>query len=305
MARGTQHRKRRPTANARVGQPSHQATVAAKPKRVQHQKWEDQLFFARLRNHGKFLWYLLAAALIAAFVLLGVGSGSTGISDILNSFFNRTSASGSSLSSLQKQTAEHPKSAKAWLAYANKLQQDNKLDEAATALTTYTTLRPKDQDVLRQLAAIYYRRAVDWQTIYSEQQARTQALAPVPAFSPASTSPVGKAIGSLTNPLASAVSSQASSTTSNAYQQLASMLTQRVGVWKKLAKVNPTDASTQLSLAQAASDAADTATAVAGYKAYLKLAPQDSGAPAARKALKQLEASLKASASAGSKPTGK
>ena len=75
MARGTQHRKRRPTANARVAQPSHQATATAKPKRVQHQKWEDQLFFARLRNHGKFLWYLLAAALIAAFVLLGVGSG--------------------------------------------------------------------------------------------------------------------------------------------------------------------------------------------------------------------------------------
>jgi DNA-binding SARP family transcriptional activator len=305
VARGTQHRKRRPTANARVTQPSHQATATAKPKRVQHQKWEDQLFFARLRNHGKFLWYLLAAALIAAFVLLGVGSGSTGISDILNSFFNRTSASGTALSSLQKQTVEHPKSAKAWLAYANKLQQKDKLDEAAAALTTYTTLRPKDQDALRQLAAIYYRRAVDWETIYSEQQGRTQAIAPAPAFSPTSTSPLGKAVGSLTNPLASAVSSQTSSTTSNAYQQFAGMLTQRVGIWKKLATLNPKDASTQLSLAQAATDAADTAAAIAGYKAYLKLAPQDSGAPAARKALKQLEASAKASASSSTTTTGK
>ena len=92
MARGTQHRKRRPQANARVAQPAHSAP-AAKPKRVQHQKWEDQLFFARLRNHGKFLWYLLAAALIAAFVLLGVGSGSTGISQIMQNIFNGTSGS--------------------------------------------------------------------------------------------------------------------------------------------------------------------------------------------------------------------
>ena len=110
MARGTQHRKRRPQANARVTQPSH--TVAPpKPKRVQHQKWEDQLFFARLRNHGRILWFLLTGALILAFVLLGVGSGSSGISSIVSNFFSGTSASGKSLSSLQKQTVDHPKNA--------------------------------------------------------------------------------------------------------------------------------------------------------------------------------------------------
>ena len=93
MARGTQHRKRRPQANARVAQPSH--TIAQpKPKRVQHQKWEDQLFFARLRNHGRILWLLLTGALILAFVLLGVGSGSSGISSIVSNFFSGTSASG-------------------------------------------------------------------------------------------------------------------------------------------------------------------------------------------------------------------
>jgi tetratricopeptide (TPR) repeat protein len=300
VARGTQHRKRRPSANARVAAAARQP-AAAKPKRVQHQKWEDQLFFARLRNHGKFLWYLLAVALIAAFVLLGVGSGSTGINTILENFFSGSSASGSSLSSLQKQTVEHPKSASAWLNYANKLQQENKLDEAAAALSTYTTLRPTDQDVLRQLAAIYYRRAVDWETIYSAQQQRIQAVSPSSPFSPTSTSPLGQAVASLTNPIAAAVSAQTGAAASNAYSQLASLLTQRVDVWKKIAKLNPKDASTQLSLAQAASDAADTATAIAGYKAYLKLAPADSGAPAARKALKQLEASLKASATAGGK----
>ena len=66
-------------------------------------------------------------------------------------------------------------------------------------------------------------------------------------------------------------------------------LTQRVDVYKKLAAINPQDATTQLSLATAAIDASDTTTAIAAYKAFLKLAPNDSQAPTARKTLKQLE----------------
>jgi len=303
VARGTQHRKRRPQPNARVTQPSH-SVAQPKPKRVQHQKWEDQLFFARLRNHGKFLWYLLAAALIAAFVLLGVGSGSTGISTIVQNFFSGTSASGKSISSLQKQTVEHPKEAAVWLAYANKLQQKNKLDEAAAALTTYTTLKPKDEDALRQLAAIYLRRAADWQTVYQGQQARNQAVAPTATLTPKSGSPLANAIGSLSSPLAGAVSSQTSTAVNNAYQQFVNDLTQRESTWKKIAALSPKDASTQLSLAQAAQDASDTKTAIAAYKAYIKLAPADSGVPAAKKTLKQLETTLKKSA-ASTSTTGK
>jgi len=298
VARGTQHRKRRPQANARVAQAAHTA-AAPKPKRVQHQKWEDQLFFARLRNHGKFLWYLLAVALIAAFVLLGVGSGSTGISTIVQNFFSGTSASAKSLSSLQKKTVEQPKNAAAWLAYANALQAKSKLDEAAAALTTYTTLKPSDQNALRQLAAIYLHRASDWQTIYNEQSQRTQAVVPSSTLGPKSGTPLSNAVNSLTSPLASAVSSSTSAATNTAYQQFATALSQREATWKKIAALAPKDASTQLSLAQAAQDASDTKTAIDGYKAYLKLAPSDSGVPAAKKALKQLEASLKASTGTG------
>jgi tetratricopeptide (TPR) repeat protein len=299
VARGTQHRKRRPQPNARVAQPAHTA-AAPKPKRVQHQKWEDQLFFARLRNHGKFLWYLLAVALIAAFVLLGVGSGSTGISTIVQNFFSGTSASGKSLSSLQKKTVSEPKNAAAWLAYANALQAKSKLDEAAAALTTYTTLKPKDENALRQLAAIYLRRASDWQTIYTDQSQRTQAITPSSTLGPKSGTPLSQAINSLTSPLASAVSSSTSAVTNNAYQQFATALSERESTWQKIATLSPKDASTQLSLAQAAQDASDTKTAIAGYKAYLRLAPADSGVPAAKKALKQLEATLKSSAGTSS-----
>ena len=137
------------------------------------------------------------------------------------------------------------------MAYATKLQQDEKLDEAAAALTTYTTLKPKNEDALRQLAGIYLRRASDWQTIYTFQQQRTQAAAPSPTLSPKSGTPLSQAISSIPSPLAGAVASTTNAITSNAYQQFATALSQREGVWKKIAKLNPKDATTQLSLAQA------------------------------------------------------
>ena len=76
MARGTQHRKRRPPANARVA-----ASTAAKPKRPKRPAYEEQLFFGRLRGHAKWMFVLLAVVFALSFVFLGVGSGSTGISD--------------------------------------------------------------------------------------------------------------------------------------------------------------------------------------------------------------------------------
>ena len=134
----------------------------------------------------------------------------------------------------------------------------------------------------------------DWQTIYQSQQARDQAFAPSSTLVPKSGTPLAQAIASLANPLGSAVSADTGAVVNNAYQQFASALTQRESAWKKISALAPNDASTQLSLAQAAQDAADTKTAIAAYKAYIRLAPADSGVPAAKKALKQLEASLAA-----------
>ena len=237
----------------------------------------------------------MAGVFMVSFIFLGVGSGSTGISQVLQNFFTGSSSSGSSLSSLQKQTLEHPKNAAAWLAYANKLQADNQLDEAATALTTYLTLKPKDADQLRVLASIYYRRASDWDTVYLDQSNYAQALTPTVTPVAKATSKLGSALTAITNPLATAVSSQSDTSSSNAYEQLSSDLTQRLDTYKKLAKLLPDDASTQLILAQAATDAGDTATEKAAYKAFLRLAPSDSQAPAARQALKTLATQAKAS----------
>ena len=53
--------------------------------------------------------------------------------------------------------------------------------------------------------------------------------------------------------------------------------------------MNPNDASTQIALAQTAENAGDTTTALAAYKKFLKLAPDDSLAPAVKQRIKSLK----------------
>lgn len=285
MARGTQHRKRRPRTNARV------APAPVRPSRPRRAAWEDQLFFGRLRAHARWMFVLLAAAFAISFVVLGVGSGSTGISQVLGNFFSGSSATGASLSSLQEQTVKHPKSATAWLNYANKLEQAHQDDNAISALSMYTTLRPKDQNALLELAGLYLSRASDWNTLYTNSQALTEALTPTPLVTPKASSALGKALAALPTPFASAISSQYSSETTTDYEKTISYLSSRVTVYQKLTALDPGNAVNQYSLAQAAQDAGNSSVAIAAYKKFLKLAPDDSLAPTARQEIAALKAS--------------
>jgi hypothetical protein len=283
VARGTQHRKRRPRTNARV------APAPVRPARPKRPSWEDQLFFGRLRAHARWMFVLLACAFAISFVILGVGSGSTGISQVLGNFFSGSSATGASLSSLQAQTVKHPKSATAWLNYANKLEQDHQDDNAISALTQYTTLRPKDQNALLELAGLDLSRATDWNTLYTDSQALTTSLTPAATLTPKPSSPLGKAFAALPTPFSSAISSQYSSETSNDYEQTITYLSSRVSVYQKLTALDPGDAVNQYSLAQAAQEAGNSAVAIAAYKKFLKLAPDDSLAPTARQEIAALK----------------
>lgn len=285
MARGTQHRKRRPRANARV------AAVPVRTNRPRHAAWENQLFFGRLRLHARWMFILLAVAFALTFVILGVGSGSTGISQVLGSFFSGSSATGASLSSLEKQTVEHPKSATAWLNYANKLEQDQQDDNAIAALTQYTALRPKDQNALLELAGLYLSRATAWNTLYTNSQALTQALSPNPVLTPKASSTLGKALAALPTPFASAITSAYSSETTTDYEKLIGYLTSRVGVYQKLVALDPSDAVNQYSLGEAAQEAGNSAVAIAAYEKFLKLAPDDSLASTARSEIASLKSS--------------
>jgi cytochrome c-type biogenesis protein CcmH/NrfG len=302
VARGTQHRKRRPAQNARA------AAVAA-PARKHRDKppqWQEQLFFSRLRNHAKWAYLFLAVAFVLGFVLLGVGSGATGVSDALQNLFNGSgSSSGTSISSLQKKVDKHPQDATAWRNLATALEQKQRTQDAINALDRYTALRPKDQTALAELASEYGTLAQTYATDYqAAQQEAAQTSSPSSAFAPSSTSPLGKAFNdptALQDPISAAVQQLSSSKQSTAYSNYQSAQSKAVDVYKRLVKLNPTDATTQVQLGQAAQAAGDTKAAIAAFKTFLKLAPHDPLAPQVKQALKSLQATAAATPSSTSR----
>ena len=287
MARGTQHRKRRPAANARA------AAVAAPKKQNRPPQWQEELFFQRLRNHAKWAYVFLAVAFVLGFVLLGVGSGSTGISDVLGNMFSSSSSGGTSISKLQKKVDQNPTNAKDWRDLATAFEQKQRTQDAVNALERYTALRPKDQNALSELASQYSTLATNYATDYSNAQAEaSQFAAPGAVFAPASTTPLGKAFAdptALQDPIASAVQSLASTKQSTAYSNFQGAQKNAEGVYQKLAKLNPSDATTQIQLGQAAQSANDTKVAIAAFNAFLKLAPTDPLAAQVKQALAQLK----------------
>jgi tetratricopeptide (TPR) repeat protein len=295
VARGTQHRKRRPSANAAVAT---SPAKAAKVKKAKQDNWEDQLFFARLRRHAKWVFVFLALVFALSFVLFGVGSGSTGMGDSLSNFFGdifQRSASGTDVGSLEKKTEKNPNDAKAWGELATAQEQENNLDGAIAALVKYTALRPKDDDRLQELGGIYLRRADEYAQQYVAAQTTSQVLQPSATFKPSTSSPLAQAFE---DPISAAISTKTTTDTNDAYQKYLDTQTKAVGVYKEIVAINPKDATNQYRLAQVAQAANNKPDAIAAYTAFLKLAPDDSLAPTARKALKQLKAGTAASASA-------
>ncbi|MFL5925897.1 MAG: tetratricopeptide repeat protein [Gaiellaceae bacterium] len=286
MARGTQHRKRRPAANARA------AAVAA-PKRRKPPEWQEQLFFQRLRTHAKGAYVALAVAFVLTFVLLGVGSGSSGVSDVLQNMFNFGSSSGTSISSLQKKTASHPNNATAWRDLATAFEQKSRTQDAINALQRYGALRPKDQSALEELAGQYSSLANNYATDYSNAQAAASTQAPPDAtFAPPTTTPLGKAFAdsaALKDPISAAVQSQSSTQQTSAYTKYQQAQKNAEQTYQKLAALTPKDATIQIQLGQAAQSAGDNPGAIAAYKQFLKLAPTDPLAPQVKQALTSLQ----------------
>jgi tetratricopeptide (TPR) repeat protein len=297
VARGTQHRKRRPAANA-VARPVTSAPAKRKPA-----QWEEELFFQRLRNHAKWVFLFLAIVFALSFVVFGVGSGSSGISDILQNSLHFGSGSGTSVGSLKKKAREHPKDAQAFRDLATRLEQDQRLDEAITALVTYSALRPKDTSAIEELAGLYHRRAGDLSYAAQVRAAQGQALAtPATSFQPSSKTALGLAYQdpkALQDPIAAAISSGVNDASTTLYTRIGVLQRKEVAADKRLAALEPQSAQRQLALGTAAESSGDSATAITAYTAFLKLAPTDPNASDIRKRL----ASLKQAAASGTTST--
>jgi tetratricopeptide (TPR) repeat protein len=294
VARGTQHRKRRPAQNARTA-----AVAAGRPRKERPPQWQEQLFFQRLRVHAKWAFVFLALVFAVGFVIFGVGSGSTGVSDALQNAFNFGGGGGTSISKLQGKVNKNPADAQAWrdlaTAYETKHDQQNAVD----ALERYVGLRPRDQDALLDLAGQYQLLAQKYADDYNNAQTESALLqTPATAFPLPTTTGLGKAFNDpkgLQDPLTAAARTVVSEKGNTALTGYRTASENAEKTYQRLAKVSPKDASTQILLARAAEAIGDSKTAIAAYKDFLRLAPDDPSAGSVKTRLKSLEKSAKSS----------
>src|SRR5919198_1293722 len=251
---------------------------------------EQTMFFMRLRRSTKPVFIFLALVFALSFVFLGVGSGSSGIGDLLQGNFDLFGGSSStSVSGAQKRIQKTPRDAAAYRDLARAYQVKGDTAKAIDALKTYTRLRPKDTTALTELAGTYLSQA---------DAARQQAIAAQSALTTASLFtpvPVGGKLGTALgqNPITEASTSGAQTAFTTAFQKMQTAYSAAVGAYKRVAKRTPNDPTVQLQLASTAESANDAKTAIAAYKRFLKLAPDDPSAPQVKQRIKALQASLK------------
>jgi tetratricopeptide (TPR) repeat protein len=261
--------------------------AVASSRRGGGDSWEDQLFFARLRRHAKWMFVFLALVFGFGFVLFGIGAGGTGLGDIL-----RGSGGGGdspSVSEARKATEKNPKDAAAWRELSTALQTEGDTDEAIQALSRYADLQPKDADALRELGGLYLAQGrTKTEEAQLAQYRASFAAGGADAILPPTTDD-GRPL--VSDPIAAAIQTRANASVQAAAGAAQAAYAEAVKVYQRLVTVVPKDPNVQLELAQAAEQAGDRATAIAAYTSFLKLAPDDPNAAIVRQQLKRLTSS--------------
>lgn len=277
-------------AAAKQRPPVRRHDTGRKHKDSSGQRYEDQLFFNRLRTHAKWVFVLLIVVFAGSFIFLGVGSSGLGLGDLFNNITGG-GGSGPSANKALNATEKNPKDAQAWKDLATAYEGQADYTAAASAWQRYTQLRPRDADALQLYTNDLTQQLQNQGTDAQNLQLAVQQYQPS-TYGPPSTSPLGRALGSLSDPISEAAGTSVTTEYQNAvaaYQQTSAQL---VAAYQKLAKLQPTEPSVRLQLAAAAEAAGDATTAIAAYKQFLKLAPDDASAPQARARIKALEKQL-------------
>lgn len=231
------------------------------------------------------MFVFLALAFAGGFVLFGVGSDlPSGVADLLSSRGGGTS--GPSVESAREKLAEKPNDEAALRELATALQTEGRPEEAIVPLETYTALRARDQDALRELAGLYLTKGTRLRNELQLIQLQAQQLDPGSLFLPSGETPLGKALAG--GPVTEAATSRANELFNRVGSELQATTQSAVRAYQQLAKLVPTDANAQIQLADAAANSGDVTTAIAAYKRFLELAPDDPSASLVRDQIKRL-----------------
>jgi tetratricopeptide (TPR) repeat protein len=225
------------------------------------------------------------------FVFLGVGSGGSALTDILNGNIHLFgSGGGPSIQSLQKNVVKNPTDPNARLKLANAYKAKSETVNAIAAYKAYLKLKPGDSSALTELGTLYSNRI-------SEIKAQIQSP-PTPPLSIVNTfaavnqnSVLGTALASL-NPTEFGVTSLQQGAGDQLNQQLGKAIDEHVGVYQTLAAKTPNDSGAFLETAQVAAADGDSVKAIGIYEDFLKKFPSDPLVPDVKKQITSLQKSI-------------
>jgi tetratricopeptide (TPR) repeat protein len=261
-------------------------------------RYEDTMFFPRLRRQAKWMFVFLAVVFGLGYVIFNVGGTipGTGLGDVLQNL-GQGSAAGPSVGEAEDKIKDNPNDPTGYRELANALQRDGRTDEAVQPLTRYLQFRPKDRSALSMLAGIYLTQAQRAQDRAQRAQLRLQQVTGSDLFAPGQSSQFGQQFtnGRITQLEADRLNQELST----GYSEAQTAYQNATRTYKSLIAAIPDrqeadQPSIFLQLAFAAQSGGDYKEALAAYKRFLKVAPDSPNAPGVRTQIQQLEEAIKA-----------
>ena len=157
------------------------------------------------------------------------------------------------------------------------------------ALTAYTALRPKDDDRLQELGGLYLRRADDYAQQYVAAQTKANFAPAERRIQAADVLPLAQA---LEDPISAAISTSTTTDTTARLLEVPRHADEGRRRLQAVRRAEPQGRHEPVPPRAGRAVREQQADAIAAYTAFLKLAPNDSLAPAAKKALKDSEGRL-------------
>ncbi len=241
-------------------------------------------------------------------MFLGVGSGSSGLSDFLNGKINFLGGSASDpVKDLTKKVIKSPGNAALRLQLAQAFDGKSRIDESVSQFEQYVKLKPSNVEGLSQLAGEYGKQAQQLvtQAQSAQQTPQTPDIAVLSTYLPApQTSTLGQALTSLAVPLLSVTSLQQGQTTVLA-DRAKRAFTLRADAFRKLTRLQPDEPGWLFQIADTERQAGNTASAIAAYQQFIKTFPDDTAdISIAKQYIKQLKSGTSAGTSSTSGQTG-
>ena len=240
----------------------------------------------RLRKHFKWVFALLAIVFALMFVIAGVGTGGPSIIDMLGNSGGSSDTpaavpANTAVKDALAETKSAPDDPQAWLALAEAYVNTGAFTDVPAAAEKAAELAPTDAAVQGAIADVYLALAgaalQEAQTEYAAAQANSNLagrpavpLSVIPGQSNGATQfqTAQESISSAVMMAASAKVTPLQTEATDAYQ--AAVVAQTI-----VTVLEPTDPAAFFRLGQISSAAHDSAAAIAAYKKFVKLAPND------------------------------